>query len=145
MLVRWVAKCITPFGTNPKIRVRKFSPLNIFDTSVLLTSLLYHFSLSTVERTRVIPSRLLIVSWRNTRFRSLCTCTQDIEFTGFFKSFLITTSALAFLFGDYSPKKKAKALVSDLFIYSILIFSEPFNYATLSASFLLFGELSTAY
>ena len=46
-------------------------------TRVLLTSLLYHFSTSTPERTLVVPSLPPVVSRRSIHFRSLPVCVHD--------------------------------------------------------------------
>ena len=81
-------------------------------------------------KTRVVSSLPPGIGGRNISFRSLCACVHDLLTSYVPLSFLITTGALTWLFGDG---------LLYLFMYSILIFYGLFNFVTLDSGFKL-GE-----
>ena len=121
MLVHWVTSSLRPpLEFPPKIGARKLTSSWLVFNCLSLPS---HISLFTLQKTRVIFSLLPGVSSWNIHFYSLHTYVHDLRPSSFPKSFLIITSVLSWLFRDY---------LIYLFIYSIPIFCESFNYITIS-------------
>ena len=124
------------FRAHLQLGARKVSSLYIFMARFLLTSLLYNFPLSTLERTRIVVSLPLVVSGCGNISISACTCANVPRTSSPPKSFLITTCASALLLSDYYWMYSFIYLLSNFLRRSLLIF----NHLEVAGSILTSGE-----